>query len=640
MFFISPNSIICANNKHNTVFSLKSGFVLLLLLFSLLISPLRVYAVDTKPTEELALEWEQRKSLPVETNLIEEWPVGPSIGAEAALLLEADTGTILYSKNIDERLYPASITKMMTALLVVENCTMEETVTFSKEAIDNTEWGSSRIGIMKGEELSVEECLYGLLLGSANEVAYGLAEHVGGDLETFVQMMNDKAAKLGCSNTHFVNASGLPDDDHYVCARDMAIIAQAFFENDTLCMISGSYSYKIPATNKTDEERPMENHHKMIVGKQYEYEGIIGGKTGFTSTARQTLVTCAQKDGMKLICIVLKDESPYQFIDTKELFDYGFTCFKKLKIADYETRYNLTGGNFFHTNVDIMGSSKSILTLDNYGYVVIPRTLDFENVRVEVVYGQGGSNVVANLNYYVGNNKVGTTSIKYAQKDQKTFEFANIITDSSMDEQYTYESEQKTVFVTISDVVKKLFYIVGILFLIILVIAMILGFIKSAQRAKMKKRKRYKQRSENSRRYNYKKRSENKHRKEPIENSKGKKGLYTVPLYKSLSARAEDAANTEMYNEIYDRGPDEEYYDEGYYEEDGDYYPAGGSLEAGFYGSMDENVDESYYSDVSIYPDAGYQEGYNEEDMYRDYPQMQGYGVKLHPLDDPNRWEE
>ena len=150
-----------------------------------------------------------------------------------------------------------------------------------------------------------------------------------------------------------------------------------------------------------------------------------------------------------------------------------------------------------------------------------------------------------------------------------------------------------------------------LLFLIIVVIALILGFIRSAQRAKMKKRKRYKQRSENSRRYNYKKRSENKHRKEPIENSKGNKGLYTEPLYKNLSARAESAANTEMYNEIYDYGPD----DGGYYDEE----------------EMDyEYGQESAYTDINI----------GEEAMYQDYPQMRGYGVQLHPLDDPSRWEE
>ena len=144
-------------------------------IYALLAFPNTVRAVDTLPNEENTTLWEQRKQLPIESNTITGWPKGPENGTESAIVMEVDTGTILYSKNIHERLYPASTTKIMTALLVVENCQMDEVVTFSNEAIDNTEWGSSRIGIKKGEQLTVEQCLYGLLLGSANEVAYALA---------------------------------------------------------------------------------------------------------------------------------------------------------------------------------------------------------------------------------------------------------------------------------------------------------------------------------------------------------------------------------------------------------------------------------------------------------------------------------
>ena len=623
-----------SNNRTNRIRVKKGSVVILLLLFSCLFR-CSVYAVDTKPTEEFSRQWEERKSLPVDTNIIEDWPQGPLLGVESAILMEADTGTILYSKNIDEPLYPASITKMMTSLLVVENCSMEETVTFSDSAIDNTEWGSSRIGIMKGEQLTVEECLYGLLLGSANEVAYGLAEHVGGTLDQFVEMMNDKAATLGCENTHFANASGLPDPNHYVSAHDMARIAQAFFNNDTLCLISGSYSYTIPPTNKTTEKRPLENHHKMVAGKKYEYEGVVGGKTGFTTDARQTLVTCAQKDGMKLICVVMKDESPYQFLDTQELFNYGFDGFKKLKISDYETRYNITSSNFFNTNINIMGSTKSILTLSDDGYVVIPKTIDFENVRVEVDYNATAKNAVCNLDYYVGSNRVGNTTIDYANNEKKTFEFANIITDSSYDETYTYVSEQKTVFVTITEVLKKIVSVVGILFIIIAVIALVFGFIRSAKRAQMKKKKRYKQRSENSHRYNYKKRSENMKRKEPaVDNSNsrvaGKK--YIEPMYKELSKRSASAAESETINEIdivrnryeeelyFDNSQaNEEYYNEADYEDYGDY---------SF--NEDDYVEESNdtFDPTSLRSYTG--DMFNESLINT---------VPLHPLDDPNRWE-
>ncbi len=547
---------------------------------------INVYAVDTLPTEEYATQWEGRKSLSVDSNSIPGWPKGPQNGTESAILLEVDTGAVLYSKNINEPLYPASTTKLMTALLVVENCQMDEVVTFSDSAIDNTEWGSSRIGIKKGEQLTVEQCLYGLLLGSANEVAYALAEHVGGDLESFVGMMNERAAQLGCTNTHFVNASGLPDEQHYVSAYDLAKIAAAFFSNETLCMISGSPRYVIPTTNKTDEERPLENHHKMIGGRKYAYEGIIGGKTGFTTDARQTLVTCAQRDGMKLVCVVMKDESPYQFTDTMDLLDYGFASFQKINVADNENRYNIRSASFFHTKLDIMGSSKEILTLNKTGSIVIPKGMDFEEATVMVDLDPGIEGAVAKLDYYIGENRVGGTTLDYATNDRKTFEFANIITGSSEDAPEKYVPDHKTVFVTVSDVVKKLFMIVGGLFLVIVLITLILRFIKSAQRAKMKKRKRYKKRSENKR-YNYKKRSENRRRRAPGEQITTR-DMYTQPVYKELQKRSADAA--------------------GQYEE--------------------EDYDEDYED-----------EPYDEEQMKRDFPQMDGYGIELLPLDHPNRWD-
>lgn len=547
--------------------------------------PVTVSAVDTLPTEEFQTQWEGRKSLPIDSNAIVSWPKGPENGTESAILMEVDTGAILYAKNINEPLYPASTTKMMTALLVAENCQMDEVVTFSDEAIDNTEWGSSRIGIMKGEQLTVEQCMYGLLLGSANEIAYGLAEHVGGDLDTFVGMMNEKAAALGCTNTHFVNASGLPDPEHYVSALDLAKIARAFFSNETLCMISGTPKYVIPATNKTDEERPLENHHKMISGKKYAYDGIVGGKTGFTSEARQTLVTCAQRDGMKLVCVVMKDESPYQFTDTADLLDYGFASFQKYNVADNETRYNIQSASFFHTKLDIMGSSKSILSLNKSGSIVIPKGMSFDDAEVTVDYEPGIEGAVARLDYFVGGNRVGGTTLDYASDDRQVFEFANIITNTSDEEPVSYKPDHKTVFVTVSDVVKKLFMIVGTLFFIILFITLIMRFVKSARRAGMKKRKRYKKRSENKR-YNYKKRSENKRRRNPGEQLTPR-DMYMQPIYKELQKRSADASGRE----------EEEFYDDDYEDEP-----------------------------------------YDEEQMIKDFPGMKGYGIELLPLDHPNRW--
>ena len=226
----------------------RTVFIALLLCLSVAF-PTHIYAVNTAPTKEQLEAAEERKAIPVETNLLPGWVAGPIIGAESAILVDAKSGAILYQKNVNERLYPASTTKLMTALLTIEHTNMNDIVTFSYDSVHNIESTSSRIGIDEGEQLTVEQCLYGLLLGSGNEVAYALAEHVAGSMEAFVDMMNARAAELGCVNTHFVNANGLPDPEHYVSAYDMSLIARACFKNESLVTISGTRKYTIPNVN-------------------------------------------------------------------------------------------------------------------------------------------------------------------------------------------------------------------------------------------------------------------------------------------------------------------------------------------------------------------------------------------------------
>ena len=536
-----------------------------------------VYAVDTVPTAEWVEKYENRKLLPVESNQFMNWPEGPITGAESAIVMEVDTGSILYKKNVDERLFPASITKLMTAQVVMDHCNLSDIVTFTDEAIKNTEWGSSRIGMQAGEELTVEECLYGLLLGSANEVAYALAIHVGGNIDTFVEMMNAKAAQIGCTNTHFANASGLPDDNHYVSARDMALIAREFFKNETLSLISGTYSHVIPATNKVNEERPQENHHKMITGKKYAYEGIVGGKTGFTSVARQTLVTCAQRNGMRLICVVMMDESPNQFLDSAELLDYGFNHFQKLKICDYETRYNLISRTFFHTKLDVMGSSKSILSLNKAGYIVIPKTLEFEEADVEVQYLDNDSAAIAKLIYSVGGNYVGSTTIDYAEQTNRTFEFAKILTDETDKEPQKVVPGQKTVFVSIRSVIFSILKVLGLLLATILAVAFGYRLYNYLKRRGKKSNKRYKSRSENSKRTRraYKQRSEN--RKKPNQPIEQKKNGYSS-VYQEMMQRTQNMMNDDTTRFVDDMDRDAIMFDS----EDSDFDETS-SIESDFY---------------------------------------------------------
>lgn len=247
----------------------------------------------------------------------------PEIAAEAAVLYDVTHDKVLFEKNAEEKLYPASITKIMTALLVLEKASLTDTVTFSKTAVTNLESGAVTLSLQEGDKVSVKDCLYGLLLKSANEVANGLAEHVGGSVSGFADMMNARAAELGCTNTHFVNPNGLNDPNHYTTCLDMARIAKAAFANPTLCEIASALSYEFPAT-KAAAARTITPGHKMLYPTDSRYyAGIVGGKTGYTSLAGNTLVTCVEKDGVRMIAVVLKAKSTH-YTDTKALLDYGY----------------------------------------------------------------------------------------------------------------------------------------------------------------------------------------------------------------------------------------------------------------------------------------------------------------------------
>lgn len=451
-----------------------------------------VYAVNTIPTEEQTEEANQRKLLKVETNEIRNWPEGPMIGAEAAILMEPDTGTILYAKNIHEELYPASTTKLMTGLLALENSSMDDIVTFSYDSIHNIESTSSRIGIDVGEQLTMEQCLYGLLLGSANEVAYAIAEHVGHSYKNFVQMMNDRARELGLQNTHFVNANGLPDPDHYTSAYDLAIIARECFQNESLATIAGSTRYVIPPTNIQSEERTLDNHHLMLPGFKYAYEGVVCGKTGYTSAARQTLVTLATKGDMRLLCVIMKEEAPDQFIDTQKLFDYGFNQFKKMNVAANEKKYTLDSATFFHTNLDIIGSSKPILSINNNGYIVLPKQCDFADADVEIEYLASGSNSVATLTYSFNKQFLGQTTIDYADNTARTFEFSNIIADSTKVIPTKVIPDHKIIFVDTAKLIYRIVFILAGIFVLLVIIYLIRRILTSDKRRQKRKSRRYK----------------------------------------------------------------------------------------------------------------------------------------------------
>lgn len=256
---------------------------------------------------------------------------------DSAIVIEMESGDVLYEKNADTERYPASITKIMTALIVLEHRNLDDTITYTQEALSSIESGSSAAYIEPGETLTIEQSLYVMMLHSANDIAHGLAYEVGGDLEGFANLMNKKASELGCSKTNFVNASGLNAEDQHTTASDMAKIGKAAYDNKILRRIMQTVKYELPATNKYSTARVWYNGNRMIrEGSEYYYEPCIGGKTGYTVAAGGTLVTFAKIDDTVLECVILKSmNSASAYEDSIKLYEYAE---KNIDFSAYQNR--------------------------------------------------------------------------------------------------------------------------------------------------------------------------------------------------------------------------------------------------------------------------------------------------------------
>lgn len=371
----------------------------------------------------------------VDVKAADYWPDAPETLSPSVILMEESTGTILYEKNSDEAHYPASITKIMTTLLALENGNLSDMVTFSDDAINNTE--GSGIARDYGEQMTLEQCLYGVMLESANECAYAVAEHVGGTVENFVDMMNAKAKELGCTNTHFANPHGLQDENHYTTAHDMALIAQAAYQNETFRIIIGTKMYTIPPTNKHAEETVLRNHHDMLctyhnANRKYLYPYCVGGKTGYTATANSTLVTYAEKDGMTLICVVMNTQSPNQFIDTVNLFDYAFDNFQVLNVAENDTNYS-TETTVDNGNLDNIAP---FVELDKDAVIVLPKTAEFSDTSSSVEYNDSDPEIAGSITYTYAGRNVGKADIKTT---------GVVVEGYAFDNESTEEEEQEAV---------------------------------------------------------------------------------------------------------------------------------------------------------------------------------------------------
>jgi len=349
-----------------------------------------------------------------------------NITAESAIVMDINSGAILYEKNMDDKHYPASITKIMTTLLCLENSSLTDKVLFSAHAVNSIEPGSSHISIVPNEIMPMEDCLYGIMLMSANEACNGVAEHVAGSIPAFVDMMNAKAKSLGCKNTHFNNPNGLFDEKHYTTAYDMALIGKAAMQNPVFRKITGSGTYTIKKTNLM-EERYMYNKHNMlhpVMYPKYGYKYCIGGKTGYTDIARWTLVTFTRKDDLELVTVVMKtagppNTEPNEYTDTLKLVNYAYDNFKSYPIKssfdnnDAEGRYSL-----FTKYDSIFDEKDSPLYLQDNASVVLPNDVDISQATKNIEYYNNvtineGINEIGCIKYTYNGFEVGNAKILY-----------------------------------------------------------------------------------------------------------------------------------------------------------------------------------------------------------------------------------
>ena len=296
------------------------------------------------------------------TNVIAEGSV--SLSAKSAILINAETGDVYFSKNAEEKLPMASTTKIMTALVALENSKLTDTVEIDRRAVGIE--GSS-VYLTEGELLTMEDLLYSLLLASANDAAVAIAIEVGGNIKAFADMMNEKALLLGLKNTHFENPHGLDSEEHYTTAHDLAVIAAKALENESFAKIASTVKYSFESKNGT---RTVVNHNKLLK----LYEGCIGVKTGFTKKSGRCLVSAAERDGLRLVAVTIGAPDDWQ--DHTKMLNFGFSSYKKVVFVtkqEYSVSLPLTGG---YDQTVLCRNSSEI-------YAFVPSDIDVARYRLE-----------------------------------------------------------------------------------------------------------------------------------------------------------------------------------------------------------------------------------------------------------------
>lgn len=334
------------------------------------------------------------------------------ISAESAVLIDSSSEKTLYAKNDTQKMYPASTTKIVTAILTIENCKLDDVVTVPYEAISQIPSGYSIAALQAGEQLTVDQLLRLMLVHSANDAANVLAYHVSGSLEGFASLMNQKVADLGLEHTHFTNPSGMQNENHYTTAHDLALIMKYCMKNLTFRTLAGLKSCIIPATNKY-EGRVFQTTNELLiydtsnVQSNYYYKYAIAGKTGYTTEAKNCLVSVANKDGFELICVVLGAGVGYnnlsgKFVDTKSIFEYGYSNYSIKKLRDSNaiaTQITINNATKETKDLDLLISNDitALVTNDDSDTEFTPQITLQDNLLAPIAQGQ----VVGKITYTV-----------------------------------------------------------------------------------------------------------------------------------------------------------------------------------------------------------------------------------------------
>lgn len=340
-----------------------------------------------------------------------------NLTGEAAILIDVDTMEILYSKNPHQKLYPASTTKIMTGILAIELGNMSDIVTVDQEIVNLTD--GSHIALEVGEQLTLEQLIYALLVESANDAALAIAKHISGSIDKFVKLMNEKAKELGALNTNFVNPNGLPDEQHVTTAYDLALMAKYAMENEIFRNIVKNYTYTIPQTNKKSQERVLWSNNRLLYSSEkinvdgvqttIKYDGVNGVKSGYTIAAGQCLVTSYEKDGHRLIAVVLKSSGKNIYSDTHKLLNYGINNFEKVKIG-YANKFI----DNFHVENGVIPYVAGV-TKSNVYYIVEKGKADLIEEKIitdntlQAPISKG--DVIGKVEYYLEGKKISETDI-------------------------------------------------------------------------------------------------------------------------------------------------------------------------------------------------------------------------------------